>query len=209
MIGLGYVGLPLVRAFTGRLSMHGFRRRPSESRQAQRGQELHQAHRLRRCRVADSGKAFEPTADMSRLSEADCIIICVPTPLTDSRDPDLSYHRRDCAVDCEDAAARAARRPGEHHLPDDDPGDGVADPRSHRPEVRDGLLPRLQPRARGPGQPHVSGRDHPQGRRRVRRQRARELACALYGRAVVEGRAVSPAWRWPRPARSSRTPTAP
>ena len=28
---------------------------------------------------------------MSRLSEADCIIICVPTPLTESREPDLSY----------------------------------------------------------------------------------------------------------------------
>jgi UDP-N-acetyl-D-glucosamine dehydrogenase len=36
-------------------------------------------------------KKFEPTADLSRLAEADCIIICVPTPLNDSRDPDLSY----------------------------------------------------------------------------------------------------------------------
>ncbi|MEK7995672.1 MAG: nucleotide sugar dehydrogenase, partial [Planctomycetota bacterium] len=34
---------------------------------------------------------FEPTADMSRLAEADCILICVPTPLSDSRDPDLTY----------------------------------------------------------------------------------------------------------------------
>ena len=36
-------------------------------------------------------KRFDPTADMGRLAEADCIIICVPTPLNESRDPDLSY----------------------------------------------------------------------------------------------------------------------
>ncbi|HID21173.1 MAG TPA: nucleotide sugar dehydrogenase [Planctomycetaceae bacterium] len=34
---------------------------------------------------------FEPTADMNRLAEPDCLLICVPTPLSDSRDPDLRY----------------------------------------------------------------------------------------------------------------------
>jgi UDP-N-acetyl-D-glucosamine dehydrogenase len=34
---------------------------------------------------------FDPTADVSRMVEADCLLICVPTPLNDSRDPDLSY----------------------------------------------------------------------------------------------------------------------
>ena len=36
-------------------------------------------------------KGFEATVDFQRLDEPDVIIICVPTPLTDSRDPDLSY----------------------------------------------------------------------------------------------------------------------
>jgi UDP-N-acetyl-D-glucosamine dehydrogenase len=36
---------------------------------------------------------FEPTADMRRLREADAVLVCVPTPLSDSRDPDLSYVR--------------------------------------------------------------------------------------------------------------------
>ncbi|MFT5527952.1 MAG: UDP-N-acetyl-D-glucosamine dehydrogenase, partial [Pirellulaceae bacterium] len=36
-------------------------------------------------------ESFVATADMKRLSEADTVLICVPTPLTDSRDPDLSY----------------------------------------------------------------------------------------------------------------------
>jgi UDP-N-acetyl-D-glucosamine dehydrogenase len=34
---------------------------------------------------------FTPTTDMTRLAEADAILICVPTPLSDSRDPDLTY----------------------------------------------------------------------------------------------------------------------
>src|SRR6202045_3458858 len=38
-----------------------------------------------------ASKRFVPTADMRRLAEADAILICVPTPLSDSRDPDLSY----------------------------------------------------------------------------------------------------------------------
>src|SRR6185369_15723431 len=36
-------------------------------------------------------KQFEATTDFSRLGEADCIIICVPTPLTAKKDPDLQY----------------------------------------------------------------------------------------------------------------------
>ena len=34
---------------------------------------------------------FDATTDFSRLREADAVIICVPTPLTDSREPDLTY----------------------------------------------------------------------------------------------------------------------
>ena len=41
---------------------------------------------------------------MSRLGEADCIIICVPTPLNESRDPDLSYIEGTAHIDCQDAA---------------------------------------------------------------------------------------------------------
>ena len=34
---------------------------------------------------------FDATTDPSRLAEADALLMCVPTPLSDSRDPDLSY----------------------------------------------------------------------------------------------------------------------
>src|SRR4029453_55148 len=36
-------------------------------------------------------KQFQATTDFGRLAEADCIIICVPTPLTAKKDPDLQY----------------------------------------------------------------------------------------------------------------------
>ena len=66
-------------------------------------------------------RRFEPTADMGRLAEADCIIICVPTPLNDSRDPDLTYVEGTARVDREDAARGPARRAGEHDASDHDP----------------------------------------------------------------------------------------
>ena len=40
---------------------------------------------------AIAARRFVPTADMRRLAEADAVLICVPTPLSESRDPDLSY----------------------------------------------------------------------------------------------------------------------
>ncbi|MBT5631625.1 MAG: nucleotide sugar dehydrogenase, partial [Nitrospina sp.] len=39
----------------------------------------------------NSEKAFQASTDFSLVSELDCIIICVPTPLTEEREPDMSY----------------------------------------------------------------------------------------------------------------------
>ncbi len=66
-------------------------------------------------------KQFDATADMSRLSEADAILICVPTPLSESRDPDLFYVEETAR-----SIAKALRKGqlvvlGEHDLPDDHP----------------------------------------------------------------------------------------
>jgi UDP-N-acetyl-D-glucosamine dehydrogenase len=52
-------------------------------------------------------KRFVPTADMKRLAEADAILICVPTPLSESRDPDLSY------IEATAKQIAAALRPGQ------------------------------------------------------------------------------------------------
>ncbi|MEM7785221.1 MAG: nucleotide sugar dehydrogenase, partial [Planctomycetota bacterium] len=50
---------------------------------------------------------FEATTDMGRLVEADVILICVPTPLSDSRDPDLKY------VEATAASIAKVLRPGQ------------------------------------------------------------------------------------------------
>ncbi|MEZ6130293.1 MAG: nucleotide sugar dehydrogenase [Planctomycetaceae bacterium] len=92
IIGLGYVGLPLISAFTNA----GFRclgydvdQTKIDELQAGRSYIKHVASAT----IADwiQRNMLEPTADMQRLGEADVLLICVPTPLTDSRDPDLKY----------------------------------------------------------------------------------------------------------------------
>lgn len=92
VVGLGYVGLPLIRAFVAAgYRTLGFDVDQSKIERLLKG-ESYIAHIsgewIARC-LAE--KQFEPTSDMRRLAEADCILICVPTPLSESRDPDLAY----------------------------------------------------------------------------------------------------------------------
>lgn len=92
VIGLGYVGLPLIRTFIAAgFENLGFDVDKSkvESLLAGRSYIEHiSSEWIGQC-VAE-GK-FSPTADMDRLAEADVLLICVPTPLSRSRDPDLAY----------------------------------------------------------------------------------------------------------------------
>jgi UDP-N-acetyl-D-glucosamine dehydrogenase len=91
IIGLGYVGLPLARAFSDRgIAVLGFDVDPIKVASLERGVSYigHIADAVIR-QMRDN--KFEATVDFRRLNEPDVVIICVPTPLTDSRDPDLSY----------------------------------------------------------------------------------------------------------------------
>lgn len=92
IIGLGYVGLPLIDAFT----KAGFRclgfdvdSQKVDTLKAGKSYIKHLASETVAGWIAE--EQLEPTTDMSRLSEADALLICVPTPLSDSRDPDLAY----------------------------------------------------------------------------------------------------------------------
>jgi UDP-N-acetyl-D-glucosamine dehydrogenase len=92
VVGLGYVGLPLVQAFMNA----GFRTMGFDVDQSKVDKLLEGKSYIGHITsewIADCIKdeKFVPTADMSRLAEADAILICVPTPLNESRDPDLSY----------------------------------------------------------------------------------------------------------------------
>lgn len=90
IIGLGYVGLPLAMTAARRgFQVTGFDIDPGKMVKLDAGTSYIEA-------VSDADLAAQAhrtrwTADFSLLSEMDVIIICVPTPLTTNRDPDLSY----------------------------------------------------------------------------------------------------------------------
>ena len=92
VIGLGYVGLPLIRAFVqagfGTMGFDVDRVKVEQLRAGKSYIGHIPSHWIAECIAAEK---FEPTADMHRLAEADALLICVPTPLSDSRDPDLQY----------------------------------------------------------------------------------------------------------------------
>lgn len=92
VVGLGYVGLPLIHAFIrGGLKCIGYDIDQKKIDSLQEGQSYIEHIPSDWIQQWQSEEKFEATADMSRLSEADVVLICVPTPLSDSRDPDLSY----------------------------------------------------------------------------------------------------------------------
>src|SRR3989442_3104022 len=92
IVGLGYVGLPLVLRFAEEhFPVLGFDVDPAKVRKLQAGESYIRHIPAKRLRVLIKEKQFEPTTDFQRLAEADCIIICVPTPLTPKKDPDLQY----------------------------------------------------------------------------------------------------------------------
>ena len=92
VIGLGYVGLPLIRAFiSAGYSALGFDVDQDKVAQLEAGESYigHVPHEWIASWLEE--ERFQPTSDMSLLSEPDVLLICVPTPLSSSRDPDLTY----------------------------------------------------------------------------------------------------------------------
>ena len=92
IIGLGYVGLPLMSAFVkAGFKTIGFDVDQKKVDMLKAGQSyIKHIDAAKVSTLIEEGQ-FDPTADVSRMVEADCLLICVPTPLNDSRDPDLSY----------------------------------------------------------------------------------------------------------------------
>ena len=94
VIGLGYVGLPLALAFAeSGFRVMGFDIDQKKVDQLTVGESyIHYVERSRILEATSSGQ-LEATTDFQRLGEPDAILACVPTPLTDNRDPDMSYVR--------------------------------------------------------------------------------------------------------------------
>ncbi|MFW6033377.1 MAG: nucleotide sugar dehydrogenase [Phycisphaeraceae bacterium] len=92
IVGLGYVGLPLAKAFwAAGFRVLGFDVDPEKVAMLERG-ESYLKH-LGEDYVSEmtQGDRFEGTADLGRLGEPDAVILCVPTPLGRHLEPDLSY----------------------------------------------------------------------------------------------------------------------
>ena len=91
VIGLGYVGLPLVELFAGNgFPVLGFDVDVSKVERLQAGQSYIGHIASERVIALRDGGHFEATSDFTRLIEADAILICVPTPLGLYREPDLA-----------------------------------------------------------------------------------------------------------------------
>jgi len=92
IIGCGYVGLPLALRFAeaGHL-VTGFDTDPKKIEMLNSGKSYIEHIPQNKIQQFVQSKKFVATNDFSRLGEADAIIICVPTPLDEYRQPDLSY----------------------------------------------------------------------------------------------------------------------
>jgi UDP-N-acetyl-D-glucosamine dehydrogenase len=87
IIGLGYVGLPLMLEFAKKNKVIGFDIDGKKIEQLNRG-ESYIKH------ISSSAIMYHPftaTEDFTKISSVDAIIICVPTPLNGYREPDLSF----------------------------------------------------------------------------------------------------------------------
>jgi UDP-N-acetyl-D-glucosamine dehydrogenase len=108
VIGLGYVGLPLISAFVkAGFRAIGFDVDAVKVAQLNAGESYIGHIRADEIQRWRKERRFEATDEMQRLSEPDVLLICVPTPLSESRDPDLTF------VEKTAQAIAAVLRPGQ------------------------------------------------------------------------------------------------
>src|SRR3954462_1279602 len=91
IIGLGYVGLPLTLLFSEeKFGVTGF---DIDQKKVQTlNADGSYIHRIPPTDIATARKSgFSATTDFAQIEKMDAIIICVPTPLNENREPDLSY----------------------------------------------------------------------------------------------------------------------
>src|SRR6476469_2924535 len=92
VIGLGYVGLPLIVEFALKgFDCIGFEVDNKKTDEITAGRSYIVDVSNDNVQKCISSKKLTATTDFSRLAECDVIIICVPTPLRKTKDPDMSY----------------------------------------------------------------------------------------------------------------------
>jgi len=92
VVGLGYVGLPLVLEFVNeKFQTVGFDIDDSKVNKLNQGESYIKHIDGEKIQGALDKNLFRATADFSELPDVDCILVCVPTPLNKYREPDISY----------------------------------------------------------------------------------------------------------------------
>ena len=123
VIGLGYVGLPLIDAFRRNgYAAIGFDvdQKKVDSLKNGKSYIAHIEDSVIE-KWAEEGK-FDATIDFSRFAEADALLICVPTPLSKSRDPDLKYVEQTTREIARHLRPGQLVGAGEHDVPRHDQG---------------------------------------------------------------------------------------
>jgi UDP-N-acetyl-D-glucosamine dehydrogenase len=92
VIGLGYVGLPLLVEFAGKgFKATGFEVDETKAASINRGESYIGDVPSARVQELVTAERLRATTDFDHLAECDAIIICVPTPLRKTKEPDVSY----------------------------------------------------------------------------------------------------------------------
>jgi UDP-N-acetyl-D-glucosamine dehydrogenase len=92
VIGMGYVGLPLaVAAHHAGFKVIGFDIDPAKVSSINAGKSPIKSLSSEKVATMRANDRFHATADYAEIAQVDAIMICVPTPLTEHRDPDLSF----------------------------------------------------------------------------------------------------------------------
>ena len=92
VVGLGYVGLPLALEFNrAKFRVLGIDVDEGKVAALNSGESYIQHIASEKLKDLVEGGLFSATSDFARVADVDAVVICVPTPLTDHREPDLSY----------------------------------------------------------------------------------------------------------------------
>jgi len=92
VLGLGYVGLPLVREFVSAgLKVIGFDIDEKKVNTLNSGRSIIKHIANSQVKKMISAGLFTATANMAELKNVDAILVCVPTPLTKNREPDMRF----------------------------------------------------------------------------------------------------------------------
>ena len=195
VIGLGYVGLPLAISFVeAGLTVEGIDAFPPRVAELNAGSSpIDDVSDARLAAALASGLSVVAPDD-ARMAEADAIFVCVPTPITTTKDPDLAPVLSAAETIRDPPARGPARHPPVDDVPRHDDRTVPRGPRADRPRGRRGLRSRLRAGAGQPGRPG----ERQQGRAAAgrgdhrRRHRTRRRAAAQHQRArrhdVVAGR---------------------